>query len=128
MSEWVIGIIAWLIPGAGHFYLGHWKRGIAISTAVLAMFLVGIILGGTYFPGAGAEHGIIYWLHYFAGGGNAVLFALLTFLSGTPSSQVMTEAAKSATFEYGGKLIEVAGLLNYLAAIDAFDVAKGRKK
>jgi hypothetical protein len=32
------------------------------------------------------------------------------------------------TFEYGGRFLEVAGLLNYLAVIDAVDIALGRKK
>ncbi|MGE3466584.1 MAG: DUF6677 family protein, partial [Pyrinomonadaceae bacterium] len=42
----------------------------------------------------------------------------------TPSPEV----AARATFEYGGRFLEVAGLLNYLAMIDAVDVAVGRKK
>jgi hypothetical protein len=33
-----------------------------------------------------------------------------------------------ATFEYGGRFLEVAGLLNYLAAVDAIDISSGRKK
>jgi hypothetical protein len=32
------------------------------------------------------------------------------------------------TFEYGSTFVEVAGLLNILIALDAFDVAAGRKK
>ena len=36
--------------------------------------------------------------------------------------------AALATFEYGGRFLEVAGLLNYLAVIDAVDISVGRKK
>ena len=32
------------------------------------------------------------------------------------------------TFEYGSTFTEVAGLLNILVALDAFDLAAGRKK
>ena len=32
------------------------------------------------------------------------------------------------TFEYGSTFTEVAGLLNILVALDAFDIAAGRKK
>jgi hypothetical protein len=33
-----------------------------------------------------------------------------------------------ATFEYGGRMVETAGLLNYLAIMDAIDIYLGRKK
>jgi hypothetical protein len=36
--------------------------------------------------------------------------------------------AARATFEYGGRFLETAGLLNYLATIDAIDINLGRKK
>jgi hypothetical protein len=32
------------------------------------------------------------------------------------------------TFEFGTAYIAGAGLLNYLIAIDAYDIAKGKKK
>ena len=35
--------------------------------------------------------------------------------------------AARATFEYGNTFLLVAGLLNYLAMLDAFDIAAGRK-
>jgi uncharacterized protein DUF6677 len=31
------------------------------------------------------------------------------------------------TYEYGNTFVIVAGLLNMLVALDAFDIAKGRK-
>ena len=35
---------------------------------------------------------------------------------------------KNVTFEFGTAYIAGAGLLNYLVALDAFDVASGKKK
>lgn len=35
---------------------------------------------------------------------------------------------KKSTFEYGTAYIAGAGLLNYLIALDAFDIASGKKK
>ena len=35
---------------------------------------------------------------------------------------------KAVTFEFGTAFIAGAGLLNYLVALDAFDVASGKKK
>ncbi len=36
--------------------------------------------------------------------------------------------AARATFEYGNTFLLIAGLLNYLAMLDAFDIAAGRKR
>ena len=46
------------------------------------------------------------------------------FVALTPAPNV----AALATFEYGGRFLEIAGLLNFLAVIDAVDIALGRKK
>jgi hypothetical protein len=37
------------------------------------------------------------------------------------------EQAQRVTYEYGNTFLLVAGLLNYLAMLDAFDIAAGRK-
>jgi len=37
------------------------------------------------------------------------------------------QQAALPTFEYGWTFLLVAGLLNYLAMLDAFDIAAGRK-
>ena len=56
--------------------------------------------------------------------GNGLGAIVSLILAATPSPNV----AALATFEYGGRFLEVAGLLNYLAAMDAVDIALGRKK
>jgi len=38
----------------------------------------------------------------------------------------LTQAAR-ATYEYGNTFLLIAGLLNYLNVLDAFDIAAGRK-
>jgi len=35
---------------------------------------------------------------------------------------------KNTTFEFGNAYIAGAGLLNYLVALDAYDIAAGKKK
>ena len=39
-------ILAWLVPGAGHCYLGQRARGGVICAAICTTFLLGLILGG----------------------------------------------------------------------------------
>ena len=42
--------------------------------------------------------------------------------------QGFAENAQRMTYEYGNTFLLVAGLLNYLATLDAFDIAAGRKE
>jgi len=121
----LIAVVSWFFPGAGHLIQDRVKRGIVISVAIWLMFLVGVLSGGAHYPGFDFKDGaLLYLLNVFAKLGNG-LGAIVSFVAAsTPSPQV----AAAATFEYGGRFIEVAGLLNYLAAIDAVDIALGRKR
>src|SRR5437773_8948269 len=119
-----IGIISWWLPGAGHLLQRRIKRGVIIAVVIWAMFIIAMISGGAHYPGFDFKDGaLLYLLNVFARFGNGI-GALVSFLiAGTPSPQV----AALATFEYGGRFLEIAGLLNYLAVIDAVDIAVGRK-
>lgn len=39
-------LLAWLIPGAGHAYLGRLKRGIVVFVTIGALFWAGVGIGG----------------------------------------------------------------------------------
>ena len=39
-------ILAWILPGAGHAYLGRWKRGVIIFVTLSATFWGGMAMGG----------------------------------------------------------------------------------
>ena len=39
-------LLAWLVPGAGHAYLGRWKRGIVIFITIGSLFWAGSAIGG----------------------------------------------------------------------------------
>ena len=39
-------LLAWLVPGAGHAYLGRWARGIIIFVTISGLFWTGIAVGG----------------------------------------------------------------------------------
>ncbi len=58
----------------------------------------------------------------FADLGNGLLYLLSRFLSFGGGE------LKNATFEFGTAFIAGAGLLNYLVALDAYDIAVGKKK
>lgn len=121
----IIGIVSWLIPGAGHLMQGRMRRGLIIGGAIWLMFLVALLSGGAYYPGFEFKDGsLLYLLNVFAKLGNGLGAAISWLASIEPAPNV----AALATFEYGGRFLETAGLLNYLAIIDAIDIYLGRKK
>jgi hypothetical protein len=121
----LIGIISWLFPGAGHLLLRRYTRAGIIAGIVWLMFAIAVISGGAHYPGFDFKDGaLLYLLNVFARFGNGLGALVSMIMAANPSPQV----AALATFEYGGRFLEVAGLLNYLAALDAVDIASGRKK
>src|SRR5688572_10391604 len=124
-SPFIVGIVAWFFPGAGHLIQKRINPGVILSVTIWAMFIVGLLSGGAYYPGFDFKNGaLLYLLNVFATFGNG-LGDLISFLA---SVEPAKDVAARATFEYGGRFLEVAGLLNYLAVIDAIDINLGRKK
>lgn len=124
-NPWFIALASWFIPGGGHFLAGKWQRGLIIGGVIWVMFIIGILSGGAYYPGYDFKDGaLLYLLNIFARFGNGLGLLVSMFLTMNPPPNV----AAWATFEYGGRFLEVAGLLNFLATIDAYDIAAGRKE
>jgi hypothetical protein len=124
-NPFIIGVISWFLPGAGHLIQGRWKRGIILGVVIWAMFIIALMSGGAYYPGFEFKDGaLLYLLNVFARMGNGLGAVISFFLFETPPQNV----AAWSTFEYGGRFLEVAGLLNYLAVLDAVDIQIGRKK
>jgi hypothetical protein len=127
-NAWLMGVAAWAVPGAGHFLQGRWVRGLVITLAVGGMFLTGLLFGGHLFGLSGGGEGASSLLQLppmIANLGTGLLY-LLCWASNTGFSDA-AEFARRATFEYGNTFLLAAGLLNYLAMLDAFDIAAGRK-
>lgn len=124
-NPYLIGIVSWFFPGAGYLLQRRWKRGIIVGAAIWAMFIIALFSGGAYYPGFDFKDGaLLYLLDVFARLGNG-LGAIISFLlAANPPRNV----AAWATFEYGGRFLETAGLLNFLAIIDSIDIYLGRKK
>jgi len=126
-SAWLMAIAGWLVPGAGHILQGRWLRGGILGAAVIGMFITGIMLGGHLFPLLGPfDEGVSVLLQVpptiaNVGAGVLYLFCLVT-------NSGFTDYASRATYEYGNTFLLVAGLLNYLIMLDAFDIAAGRKQ
>lgn len=121
----LICIISWFLPGFGHILQGRWKRGIIVVVTIWAMFFIAVWSGGAFYPGFEfKDGGLLYLLNIFARLGNGLGSIISFFFAGAAPLNV----AAWSTFEYGGRFLEVSGLLNFLAVIDAVDIQQGRKK
>ncbi len=108
------------VPGLGHAVLRKWDRAIVFFVCISVMLILGIRLQGRLFDPdfadffstlkfiADAGSGLLYWIPWSRGLG-----------VGNPTAY---------TYDYANVFIYVAGLLNMLVIVDAFDIALGRKQ
>ena len=127
-KAWLIGIAAWLVPGLGHVLQGKWGRALLLGGSVWTCFLGGLWMGGHLFVVKADEQGTsaLYQLPPMVANLGTGLLYLSCWFFGVGFSDDLVNAAR-ATYEYGNTFLLVAGLLNYLAMLDAFDIAAGRK-
>lgn len=119
LSPVVAAALAWLVPGLGHLSLGKRQKGLVFLVALPAMFGLGLVLSGRIFPFDLSQP--LGTLAAAAARGLGVP-ALVASLLGSGQGVVT-----AASYEYGNTFIIVSGLLNLLVALDAYDVASGRK-
>ena len=112
-------LAAWAIPGAAHFWLGRVQKGLVFFVALTFMFISGLLLQGRLFPFELSEP--LVALAALANAGLGLPWMLGRVLD--LGSGMVT----AVTYEYGNSFLIVAGLLNLLVVLDAFDIAMGRK-
>ncbi len=113
-------ILGWLVPGLGHLYLGRRNKGLIFFGCLLALFVLGVAMDSRLQLYIGLEDPL------------ALLFTLAQMAMGAPyfaARALGFDAGKvtSITYEYGNTFTAVAGLLNILVILDAYDTARGRK-
>ncbi|HEV3317813.1 MAG TPA: DUF6677 family protein [Candidatus Angelobacter sp.] len=112
--------LGWLIPGAGHIIQKHWIRGLLLMVSIVSMFAFGIAMDGkVYKANTGDLLDILGFVGDVGAGGLYILSQMLDW---------GRSAIAFAVADYGTKFIVVSGLLNIMAAVDAYHIAIGRKK
>jgi TM2 domain-containing membrane protein YozV len=111
--------LGWLVPGAGHVLVKRPVRGLLLFLSITSMFVLGVAMQGQlYTPNAGE---ILHILGFIGDLGAGLLYIVAHALDfGHNPAQI-------ATADYGTKFAVVAGLLNFIAAIDAHNIGIGRK-
>ena len=107
-----------LVPGLGHLWLGR-RKGLIFLGVLPVMFALGLFLEGRIFPVEISQP--LVALAAIADMGIGLPY-LIARVMGYGAGNVI-----AVTYEYGNTFLIVAGLLNTLVVIDAFDISKGRK-
>ena len=118
-SVWLVCLVAWIVPGAGHFWLRRTQKGLVFLCLLPLMFALGLLLSGRIFPFEASEPLVLLAAMADVGIG---LPYFVAWAFGLGAGTVV-----APTYEYGNTYLIVAGLLNALVVLDAYDIAVGRK-
>ena len=119
LRSWAPLILGWLVPGGGHLLLHRPIRAALIFVSVVTLFFLGIAMQGKLYGGA---KDILHLLGLAGDLGSGLCFVLSKLFGwGADSVQVTTA-------DYGTRFMVMAGLLNVMAAVDAYNLSIGRKQ
>ncbi len=118
----LITFIGWMVPGAGHIYLGYAMRGIILGMPVWVLFFFGIMLGGHLHSFNDSNESLLTYVFGLCDIGTGLLY----FLAKSAGLSHLEQGGR-LTSEYANIFFMVAGLLNYLLALDALDICSGKK-
>jgi hypothetical protein len=115
----MVVVVAWLVPGAAHLWLGQTRKAIIFFVMLTGMFAIGLAFGGRLFPFQISDP--LVFLAAAAEWGQAIP-RVVAAVAGAGQGDVV-----AATYEYGNTFLMVSGLLNMLVVLNATDVASGRR-
>jgi hypothetical protein len=118
-KAWAVAIAGWLLPGLGHALLRMWGRALVVFCTVGLLVVVGASMRGNLFTSEGGD--AFDTLGYVAdiGAGSFYFVARSLERNGADVSH--------AGGDYGTRFLATAGVLNLLAALHAYEAARGRK-
>jgi hypothetical protein len=115
----LVGVAGWLLPGLGHVMLKMWGRAIACFLTIGILVILGTGMRGNIFSRSGED--AFATLGYVADMGTGVFYFV------AKSLEVAGPDVSHANGDYGTRLLATAGVLNLLAALHAYEAARGRK-
>ena len=124
ISTWILPVVvAWVVPGGGHFLQKKTGRGALILASVGLMFLFGMFMRGMMFT---PEKGDILTTLINYGGFVCDLASGVFYFAAAMFGYAAPDMAGDV-HDYGTKFLVTAGLLNILAMVDSYEIATGKK-
>jgi hypothetical protein len=135
-------LLAWVLPGGGHWFLGRRMKAVVFLALVLMTFFTGLVMQGRVYL-ANPEQPLTY-LATFANValgpldliGRRIFYERIIYIFPSESDPNLYQEimrlnrAKilAVTHEYGTTFVLAAGLMNILLILDVFDIGIGRKR
>jgi hypothetical protein len=113
------GIGGWLLPGLGHALQLMWGRALVVFLAVGSLVFAGAAMRGNVFTRNGSD--AFDTLGYIADLGTGAFYFIARAI------EPLGADVSHAGGDYGTRLLATAGVLNLLAALHAYEAARGRK-
>ena len=141
-------VLAWLLPGAGHWYLGRRSRAVVFFCLITVSFVLGVLLHGRFSVYDRRQPVLSVFQVVACLGSGPMEMATRAALYGAPIYKMPDEdsvgvgersnpvsrvgkALRSRTQEYdssyGTAYLWTAGMMNLLLLLDVFDIGVGRK-
>lgn len=118
----IVGLLAWLIPGAGHLVLNEKKRAIIIFVTIILTFCTGLYIGSI-----GVINPIGAKLAYSAQIMNSPMVGILGHITKEDYDTTQQYRVYGRPNEIGQIYTSIAGLLNLLCIVNAVYLAHLRK-
>ena len=141
--------LAWLLPGAGHFYLGKRTRAFVFFGLIMLSFVLGFLLDGRFSVVDPRQPFLSSMQVVACLGTGPVEIVARTLVYGAPSyrmpaedsvepgesrrpissvARILRARTESYDSSYGTAYLWAAGLMNMLLILDVFDIGIGRKE
>ena len=115
-KPYVLFGLAWAVPGLGHFLQKRMFKGLIFLSGILALLVLGLLMGG--------QVGLLYDLQpytiirFIGGLGSGLFFAAIKLVGNGAGNPL------SPAFDFGSTFLICAGLINFLVAFNAFELAR----
>lgn len=141
-------VLAWLVPGAGHWYFGRRARAAVFFTLVTGSFVLGTIFNGRFSViTSGQPYLTVCQVAACLGSGPMEIITRSVLYGGpvykmpdedahepgekhppkTRAGQLLRSRNEAFDSAYGTAYLWAAGLMNILLLLDVFDIGIGRK-
>jgi Family of unknown function (DUF6677) len=118
-TAWSVAVAGWLLPGLGHALQRMWGRAAVVFITVGLLVFAGASMRGNLFTSNGND--AFDTLGYVADLGTGSFYFVARALERDGAD------VSHAGGDYGTRFLAAAGVLNLLAALHAYEAARGRK-